>query len=154
MTDVTAIIAELEKEILGKKNIFGKCYVEETKVTALLSRLREAIPQSFYEAQSLLHQRDALLADAERRADTILRNANETKNKMIDESEVLAVAKREAAEIEKDTEEYCENLRLSVHQKLDKYLYDIALKMDEAMMTIDSLREELWKRSGGGKDAE
>lgn len=152
MTDVTALIDELEKELLAKKSIFGKCYVDEMKVTALLSRLREAVPQSFYEAQSLLRQRDALLAEAERRADQILRNANETKEKLINESEVLAVAKKHADQIEIDTQNYCENLRNSVHQKLDKYLYDIALKMHDAMMTIDSLREELWKRSGGGKD--
>ena len=59
MTDVAAIIDELEREILGKKSIFGKCYVEENKVTAILSKLREAIPQSFNEAQMLLRQRDA-----------------------------------------------------------------------------------------------
>ena len=150
MTDVTALIEELEKELLAKKNIFGKCYVDEMKVTALLSRLREAIPQSFYEAQSLLRQRDSVLAETERRADAILRNANETKEKLINESEVLALAKKQAEQIEKETQQYCESLRNSVHQKLDKYLYDIAIKMHEAMMTVDSLREELWKRSGGG----
>lgn len=154
MTDVTAIIAELEKELLGKKNLFGKCYVEEVKVTALLSRLRDAIPQSFYEAQSLLRQRDALLSEGERRADMILRNAAETRDKMINESEILATAKAKADEIEKATEKYCDELRLSVHQKIDNQLYDIAVKLHETMMTIDSLREEMWKRSGAGRTEE
>ena len=154
MTDVTAIIAELEKELLGKKNLFGKCYVEEVKVTALLSRLRDAIPQSFYEAQSLLRQRDALLSEGERRADMILRNAAETRDKMINESEILATAKAKADEIEKATEKYCDELRLSVHQKIDNQLYDIAVKLHETMMTIDSLREEMWKRSGAGRAEE
>ena len=152
MTDVTVLIDELEKELLGKKNFFGKCYVDEVKVTALLSRLREAIPQSFYEAQSLLRQQDALLSEAERRADSILRNANETKEKMLNESEVLALAKKQAAEREQASEEYCENMRRSVHQKIDNQLYDIAVKMNETMMTIESLREEMWRRSGGGSN--
>ena len=65
-------------------------------------------------------------------------------------SEVLTEAKKHAAEIENTTQDYCENLRISVHQNLDKQLYDIAVKMNETMMTIESLREELWKRSGGG----
>ena len=150
MTDVMEIIDELERELLGKKNIFGKCYVEEVKVTALLSRLREAIPQSFYEAQSLLRQQDALINDAERRADAIIRNANETREKMVHESEVLAIAKNQAAEIENATQEYCESLRASVHQKIENQLYDIAVRMNEAMITIENLREEMWKRSGGG----
>ena len=151
MTDVAAIIDELEKEVLGKKNIFGKCYVEENKVTAILSRLREAIPGTFYEAQTLLNQRDALLADASRRAEQIVANANETRDRLVHESEVLSIAKKQAADIEKATQDYCENLRISVHQNLDNQLYDIAVKMSELMMSIEGLREELWKRSGGGK---
>ena len=150
MTDVTELIDELEKEVLGKKNIFGKCYVEEVKVTALLSRLREAIPQSFYEAKSILKQRDEVISEAERKAEVIIRNANDTRDKMVHESEVLALAKNQAAEIENATQEYCESLRASVHQKIENQLYDIAVRMNEAMITIENLREEMWKRSGGG----
>ncbi|HCU56056.1 MAG TPA: hypothetical protein DIC18_01825 [Clostridiales bacterium] len=149
MTDVTLLIDELEKELLGKKNLFGKCYVDEVKVTALLSRMRESIPQSIYEAQSLLRQKDAVLSDAERRADMIIRNANETKEKMLNESEVLAIAKKQAEEKERAMQSYCDNMRLSVHQKLDNDLYDIAVKLNEAMMNIEGLREEIWKRSNG-----
>jgi len=152
MTDVAAIIDELEREVLGKKSIFGKCYVDETKVTAILSRLREAIPQSFYEAQALLHQRDAVITEASRRADQIIANANETRDKLVHDSEVLSVAKKQAADIEKTTQDYCENLRISVHQSMDKQLYDIAVKMNELMMSVEGLREELWKRSGGGSN--
>jgi len=150
MTDVTAIIGELEKEILSRKNIFGKCVVEEVKVTSLLSRLREAIPQSFYEAQSILRQQEAILAEAERRADAILKNANEARDKLVNESEVLSIAQQKADKIEQSTQDYCENMKLSVHQNLDKQLYDIAVKMNEVMITIENLREEMWKRSGGG----
>ena len=152
MTDVAAIIDELEKEVLGKKNIFGKCYVEENKVTAILSKLREAIPQSFYDAETILDQRDAILAEASHRAEQIIANANETRDRLVHDSEVLSIAKKQASDIEKATQEYCENLRISVHQSLDNQLYDIAVKMNELMMSIEGLRDELWKRSGGGRN--
>lgn len=150
MTDVIEIIDELEREVLGKKNIFGKSYVDEVKVTAVLSRLREAIPQTFYEAQTILRQGDAIVAEANRRAEAIIANANETRDKLVHDSEVLTIAKKQAADLEGKMQDYCDNLRISVHQNLDKELYDIAVKMNETMMTIESLREELWKRSGGG----
>ena len=152
MTDVAAIIDELEKEVLGKKNIFGKCYVEENKVTSILSKLREAIPQSFYDAETILDQRDAILSEASRRAEQIIANANETRDRLVHDSEVLSIAKKQAADIEKATQDYCENLRISVHQSLDNQLYDIAVKMNELMMSIEGLRDELWKRSGGGRN--
>ena len=150
MTDVTAIIAELENELLGKKNIFGKCYVDEMKVTSILSRLRDAIPSSFYEAQSLLRQQDALIADAEHRAELILKNANEARDKMIAESEVLAEAKKEAAEVAAQADRYCDDLTATVHQKMDRELYDIAYRINDAMILIENLRDELMRRSGGG----
>lgn len=152
MTDVSAIIDELEREILAKKNIFGKCTVDHVKVTAIPSQLREAIPDTFFEAQTLLRQRDAIIEDAERKADAIIANANETRERMIHDSEVLAAARQQAADIEAQTQTYCQDLRISVHQSLDKQLYDIAVKMNEMMMTIESLREEFWKRSGGGQN--
>lgn len=150
MTDISAIIDELAKELLGKKNFFGKCYVEENKVTSLLSKLREAVPQSVYEAEALLHQRDTVIADASRRAEQIIANANETRDRLVHESEVLSIAKKQATDIEKATQDYCEKLRISVHQSLDNQLYDIAVKMNELMLSIEKLRDELWKRSGGG----
>ena len=151
MTDVAAIIDELAKELFAKKNIFGKCYVDEVKVTQLLSKLRDAVPDTFFKAQTILQDRDAIIADAERKADAIIANANETRERLIHDSEVIAAAQKQAAEIEEKTQNYCENLRISVHQSLDRQLYDIAVKMNEVMMTVESLREEFWKRSGGGQ---
>ena len=132
--------------------------VEERLAVGLVreqvDRMAEA-PLGVYEqrgepAQALLRQSDAIVSEANRRAEAILQNANETRDKLVHDSEVLTIAKKQASEIENTTQDYCENLRISVHQNLDKELYDIAVKMNETMMTIESLREELWKRSGGG----
>ena len=147
MTNVDDIIKELENELLGKKNIFGKCYVDEVKVTNLLSRLRENVPQAFYEAQTVLRQQEAILADAERRADMIVRNANEAREKLIEESEILAEAKKQASDLTAKTERYCDELTESIYRKLDRELYDVAYKMNEAMVMVEDLREELYRRS-------
>ena len=155
MTNVDEIIKQLEEELLGKKNIFGKHYVDEVNVTNLLSRLRESVPQAFYEAQTLLRQQDALLADAERRADQILRNAAEQRDKMVAESEILAEAQRQAEGLKAKTERYCDELTESLHRRLDRELYDVAYKMNDAMIMIEDLRDELARRfvppAGGGK---
>ena len=147
MTDVDEIINELENELLGKKNIFGKCYVDEVKVTSLLSKLRESVPQAFYEAQTLLRQQDALIADAERRADMILRTANETRDKLIAESEILAEAKKKAEELTAKTERYCDDLTDSLHRKLDRDLYDVAYKLHDTIVAVEDLRDEIARRA-------
>jgi len=146
MTNVDAIIKQLEDELLSKKNFFGKCTVDVVTVTNLLSRLRESVPQAFYEAQTLLRQQEALIADTERRAEMILRNANEQREKMIAESEIIAEAKRKAEEMQTRTERYCSDLIESLHRKLDRDLYDVAYKLNDAMVRIEDLRDELAQR--------
>ena len=155
MTNVDEIINELENELLAKKSLFGKHYVDEVKVTSLLSKLRESVPQAFYEAQTLLRQQDALIADAGRRADMILRSAEETRKKLVAESEVLAEAQRQAAELKAETERYCDEITESLHRKIDHALYDVAYKVNDTMNLIEDLRDQVASRftpppSGGG----
>jgi len=116
-------------------------------VAEIISQLREAIPQSFYDAKSILKQRDELIADAERKAEGVIRNANAMREKMVNESEVLSQAQSEADELIRSTREYCDQLKYSVNQNLDTYLYDSAVRLNEALMLIEGVRSEMRKRS-------
>ena len=150
MDDVMAIIDELDDLLLTKKGgLFGKVSVDKEQVSEILTHLRDAVPQSFFDAKAILKQRDSLLADAERKADAILRNANETREKMINESEVYAKAQAEADELIKSTREYCEQMKYSVNQKLDAQLYDSAVRLSESLMLIEEVRSEIRKRASG-----
>ena len=91
MDDVVQIIDQLEDALLSNKKSFfsGKIYVDQLKVTEILSRLRDAVPASFHEARSIIGQRDSLVYEAEQRAENIIRNANETRDKLVAESEIV-----------------------------------------------------------------
>ena len=149
MDDVVTIIDELEDLLLSKKRGFfsGKVYVDQEKVAEIIAQLREAIPQSFYDAKSILKQRDELIADAERKAEGIIRNANAMREKLVNESEVLAQAQAEADNLIRSTREYCDQLKYSVNQNLDTYLYQSAVQLNEAMVLIEGVRSEMRKRS-------
>ena len=151
MEDVEAIIDELEDLLLSKKRGFfsGKIYVDQDRVSEIISHLRDAVPQSFREANSILKQRDELIADAERKAEGIIRNANATREKLVSESEILAEAQHEAEELERSTREYCDQLKYSVNQKLDAQLYDCAMRLNDSMELIEDVRAEIRKRSSG-----
>ena len=151
MEDIVAIIDELEDLLLSKKRGFfsGKIYVDQDRVSEIISHLRDAVPQSCREASSILKQRDELLADAERKAEGILRNANATREKLVSESEVLADAERKADELMRSTREYCDQLKYSVNQKLDAQLYDCAMRLNDSMELIEDVRAEIRKRNGG-----
>ena len=72
MEDIVAIIDELEDLLLSKKRGFfsGKIYVDQDRVSEIISHLRDAVPQSFREASSILKQRDELLAQCKNKPGT------------------------------------------------------------------------------------
>ena len=65
------------------------------------------------------------------------------------ESEVLADAERKADELMRSTSEYCDQLKYSVNQKLDAQLYDCAMRLNDSMELIEDVRAEIRKRNGG-----
>jgi len=148
MDDVVAIIDELEDLLLSKKkSLFSnKIYVDQDRVADIISQLREAIPQSFYDAKSILKQRDELISDAERRADGILRNANAMREKLINESDILAQAQAQASDILRRTQDDCEQMKYTVNQKLDEQLYESAVRLNEALVLIEDVRSDMLKR--------
>ncbi len=148
MDDVVQIIDCLEDVLLNNKRAFfsGKIYVDQVKVTEMLSRLREAVPASFHEAKSIISQRDALIYEAEQRAENIIRTANDTREKLIAESEVLKSAQTEAENILNSTRDYCDNLKYNVLHDLDSELYNSAIHLNETLDYIDGMRSEMRKR--------
>jgi len=154
MDDVVAIIDELEDLLLSKKKGFfsGKVYVDQDRVADLVGQLRDAIPQSFYDAKSILKQRDELVADAERKAEGIIRNANAMREKMINESEILAEAQAQSDELLRSTREYCDQLKYSVNQELDSRLYDTAVRLNDSLILIEGVRSEIRKRTSNKED--
>ena len=148
MDDVVQIIDQLEDVLLNNKRGFfsGKIYVDQLKVTEILSRLRDAVPASFHEARSILGQRDALVREAEQRAENIIRNANETRDKLVAESEVVKSAQEEAERILSSTRDYCDNLKYNVMHDLDSELYNSSVHLTQALDYIDDVRSEMRKR--------
>ena len=148
MDDVVQIIDNLEDVLLNNKKGFfsGKVYVDQVKVTELLSRLREAVPASFHEARSIITQRDALIYEAEQRRENIIRNANDTREKLIAESEILKAAQAEADNMLNSTRDYCKKLKYNVLRDIDSELYNTAAHLNEASDYLDGMRSEIRKR--------
>ena len=69
------------------------------------------------------------------------------REKLVNESEVLAQAQAEADNLIRGTREYCDQLKYSVNQNLDTYLYQSAVQLNEAMVLIEGVRSEMRKRS-------
>ncbi len=148
MINVDEILREFEDELLGgKKSLFGgKIVADHSKVTELLSKLRNNLPDSIHNANRIIREQEEILKEANQRADNICRDARERANTFVAESTIMQNAERKAAEIIKEAEEYRDKMYYSVNTNLEKVLKETESVMGESIMLIHETREQLVER--------
>ena len=77
-----------------------KCIVERDKVLSMIEEIKSRIPAELSEAKRLVSARDEFIGNAKREAESIRRAAEEKARAMVDEQEVVRVARAKAAELE------------------------------------------------------
>lgn len=92
-------IIELVEECKAVPLSTGKVSVPKEALLQKLQDLRMEVPKEIDEAQSVLDREKEIVAEAQERADQIIKNAADEAAKMIEESEVVEMAKYRAEEI-------------------------------------------------------
>ena len=136
---IEQIIEEIEEYIdgckpqtLSKTNII----VNKEEIEELLRELRMKTPEEIKRYQKVLANRDAILADAQERADH-----------MIDESEIVRQAREEARIIKNDARVEASEMRLKANHDAYQLLASVEDQLSEACKTIRRRRAELGDES-------
>ena len=77
-----------------------KCIVEREKALSMIEDIKNRLPAELSEAKRLVSARDEFIGNAKREAESIRRAAEEKARAMIDEQEIVRVARAKAAELE------------------------------------------------------
>lgn len=96
-------IIELVEECKSVPLSTGKISVPKETLLQKLQDLRMEVPGEIAEAQDVLDREKDIVAEAQERADQIIKNAADEAAKMIEESEVVEMAKYRAEEIMEET---------------------------------------------------
>ncbi len=146
--NVEDILKELEEELLsGKKALFsGKIVADPMRISELLSKLRNELPDSIQAARQVLAERDDIMKEASQRADMICRSAKEKADKMTSEAVIFKTAEQRASEIVKEAEAYRDKMYYTVNTSLEKMLRETETTMGESIMLIHETREQLADR--------
>ena len=79
-----------------------KCIVEREKALSMIEDIKNRLPAELSEAKRLVSARDEFIGNAKREAESIRRAAEEKARAMIDEQEIVRVARAKAAELEEN----------------------------------------------------
>ncbi|MBE7020800.1 MAG: hypothetical protein E7411_05155 [Ruminococcaceae bacterium] len=101
------LIDELE-EIIEDANAIplsgGKAIISKDEIFGIIEQIRLAYPNDIKEAEYVRKERDRILADAEKEAKILTDEAKNKVARMVDDSEIVRLAKQKASEIIEETQ--------------------------------------------------
>lgn len=106
-----------------------KCIIERDRALDILDDIKEQFPVELAEARKIVNARNEYVAAAKREAEDIRRRAEIEAKQMVDTDEVMNLAKKQAADLMRDTENKCRELRRSTNE----YCADLLRRAEEAM---------------------
>ena len=99
-----------------------KCIVERENVLEILNEIKTRIPVELAEAKRLVSARDEFIGNAKREAESIRKNAEDKARAMLEEQEIVRVAKQHSAELVKNAEYKSKELRRVANEYVDEIL--------------------------------
>lgn len=133
------LIEELE-EVLGKAwsvpLTSGKCLVNARDVERILDDIRLNLPQEVQKAREIMDKESKIIEGARSAGETIVEKAEERAKTIIDEQEIVKLARQKAKniiisaqqkekEIKQSAYEYVENMIISLENSMKKCMGDI-----------------------------
>lgn len=132
--------------------------VNRTDVLGMLDDLERAVVEASTESDRVLAQRDAMIADAEVRADQIVKDANFERDRLVSDTEVYRVAQRQAEALLADAQTEASELRKETDDYVDSMLANFEITLERTMEAVRRGRDRLAGRSAlrslGGDDVD
>lgn len=134
---VLDLLEEIE-EIVDTASGFpltGKIMVDANELLAIVNEIRDALPNEIQQAQWIKNERDRILGNAKVEYDTIIKDANEQAEMLIDDNEIMKKSRTRAAALTEATEANIREMKMSAYDYIDGILFDFQEKMDELSAT-------------------
>lgn len=120
--DIVDMLYNMIAEAWGVPLGNEKCIIERDKALGLLDDLKAQLPVELHEAKRLVNARDEFVGSAKREAESIRRTAEEEARRMVEQQEVLRVARQQAEELMLTAETKSREVRRVTSEFLDDAL--------------------------------
>ena len=138
MMELVEMLYTMVSEAWGVPLGNDKCLLEREKVLNLLDEIKAQIPVEVAEAKRLVSARDEFISNAKREAESIRRAAEDRARTLVDEQEVVRVAKARGMELMNTAETKSRELRRAANEYVD----DAMRRTEEAVSAaLDEIRQ-------------
>jgi erythromycin esterase-like protein len=116
----------------------GKTCIDGEEARQILDEIREVIPEDIRKAKAIVADRDKIIADAQREADTVVRVAEEKAKALVNQEEVVRQAQAKANDLIMQGQAKFRDMRKASNDYID----DLMRKADDSLaQTLAELRK-------------
>lgn len=121
----------------------GKCLVDKEEILEIIKEVRLKLPDDIKQAKWVKEERQRILMEAQKEANTILKDAESKLASLIDEHEITKKAYEQANEIIGNAQKNAREIRLGTRDYADSVLNKVEEILKDTMEVIKMDREEL-----------
>ncbi len=115
-----------------------KCVIERDKALDLIDEIKAHFPNELAEAKRLVDARAEFITSAKKEAESIRKSAEERARQLVDEQEIIRVAKARGNEIVSNAEATASELKRAANEYVD----DAMLRTEEALAAaLEEMRQ-------------
>lgn len=143
--DVLRLIDEIE-DILESASTLpfsNKVVINAEELFDIIKEIRIKLPDEIKQANWIKEERQRILAEAQKDADTILNEAESKLKELIDENEITKKAKEAADEIITKAQNNAKEIRLGALEYADNILFETQQNLKTLIETLNDNRQQL-----------
>ena len=126
-----------------------KCIIEREKAIEIINEINANLPTAIAEAQRLVAARDEFIGNAKREAEALRKTVEEQAHTMIEEQEVVRVARARSSEMIASAEAKTKELKRIASEYVDELLLQTEQSLSSALETV-RLTQSSFQALGGG----
>ena len=138
LEDLESIVVNASKMPFTNKKV-----VDEEELLSIVDELKGAMPDEVEQARKVLAERDKIIADAQRHADSMVAQAKDYIAKLTEESEIVRQSQEHANQIIQNANHSSEDLRNSSVTYAGQVLQYVESMLEKTLASVRQNREGL-----------
>lgn len=143
--DVLILIDEVEDIVEAGTSLpfTNKVMVNKDELLDIVKEIRIKLPDEIKQAQWIKDERQRILADAQKDADTLISDAEYKLEELVDQEEIIKVANGRAEEIITRAQSHAKEIRIGAMEYADALLLGTQEELKEIIHLLNENRKEL-----------
>lgn len=143
--DVLRLIDEIEDIVEAGSGIpfSSKVMIDQAEILEIVKEIRIKLPDEIKQAAWIKDERQRILAEAQKDADTLMQEAEFKLNELIDQDEITKQANNKAEELVTKAQTNAKEIRLGAIEYADSLLLETQENLKEMITLLNDNRKEL-----------